>query len=418
MRGDVSSAPGDTAKHPLSSLPRKLLYGAVLSVSYILLIFISDGYSAFSIFFLICLCVSFLPVFGILPGLWRTYVMLAVSLLVMSLVPAGLLQGDFRTLPANMDLTIEISSKNLPGIDGPQHITTDGKGFRTGSRQIRYDDATPYRVFAIGASTTEQAYLDDSRTWTRLLEDSLTVALSRPVEVINTGVAGLRLVHHLATLDYIADLNPDLVLFLLGINDWNLQIRSHFDRDDRLSKPWSVRLRDRFRRSVAFTFYQLYIELPQRTTLVVRDAHFTAMTDRESRPNVVRYLPEAVSDDFAQGMAKLAERCHKGAYRCMLLTQPNAYYLGAPSTVTQYFRLTPPGQSYTLDLDSLVHIAGLYNDFVRDFAAKEAFSLCDLEAVVPKGTDAFYDDAHFNANGARIVARALAGCIIDRAPDL
>jgi hypothetical protein len=150
---------------------------------------------------------------------------------------------------------------------------------------------------------------------------------------------------------------------------------------------------------------------------VVRDAHFAAMTDRTSRPHVVRFLPETVSEDFAREMADLAERCRGAAYRCMLLTQPNAYYGQAPSSVTRHFRLTPPGRNYTLDLDSLVHTAGLYNDFVRDLAAKEQLLLCDLEAVVPKGSEAFYDEAHFNTNGARIVAEALTDCIVDRLPD-
>ncbi len=142
------------------------------------------------------------------------------------------------------------------------------------------------------------------------------------------------------------------------------------------------------------------------------------MTDRKSRPHVVQYSPQAVSEDFAQGMASLVERCRAGSYRCMLLTQPNAYYIGAPSSVTQYFRLTPPGRSYTLDLESLVHVADLYNDFVRDLAAKDAVLMCDLDAVVPKGTEAFYDEAHFNTNGARIVAQALTRCIVDQVPDL
>ncbi len=418
MPRDVSREAAGTAKSPLSSLPRKLFYGLVLSAVYAFLIFISVGYRDFLIFYIVCLCVSFLPLFGLLPSLWRTFVMLAVALLVMSLTPAGLLQGDYRTLPANMDLTIEVSSKNVPGVEGPQRITTDGKGFRTGNRVIQYQDETPYRIFAIGASTTEQAYLDDSQTWTRLLEGRLNAAVSRPVEVINTGVAGLRLVHHLATQDRIEDMNPDLVVFLVGINDWNRQIKAHFDRDERYRKPLSDWLRSRFQRSTAFTFYQIYIDLPQRTTLVVRDAHFTAMTDRKSRPHVVQYSPQAVSEDFAQGMASLVERCRAGSYRCMLLTQPNAYYIGAPSSVTQYFRLTPPGRSYTLDLESLVHVADLYNDFVRDLAAKDAVLMCDLDAVVPKGTEAFYDEAHFNTNGARIVAQALTRCIVDQVPDL
>jgi lysophospholipase L1-like esterase len=71
-----------------------------------------------------------------------------------------------------------------------------------------------------------------------------------------------------------------------------------------------------------------------------------------------------------------------------------------------------------MDLDSLVHIANLYNDFAKDMAAKENLLLCDLAAVVPKGTEAFYDDVHFNTNGARIVAQAMTDCITDLVPDL
>ena len=102
----------------------------------------------------------------------------------------------------------------------------------------------------------------------------------------------------------------------------------------------------------------------------------------------------------------------------MLMTQPTAYYVGAPETATRYFRLTPPGRVYTLDLESLVWMAELYNGFVRELAAEQGLLLCDLSAVVPKGTAAFYDDVHFNTNGARIVAGALADCISEQVPDL
>ena len=340
--------------------------------------------------------------------------MLAVALSAASFVPAALLQGDYRTLPANMDLTIEIPGQNVPGIEGRQRITTDAKGFRTCNRLVRYDDETPFRIFAIGASTTEQAFLDESRTWTRLLERSLNDTAGAPVEVINTGVAGLRLTHHLASQERIEALGPDLVLFLIGVNDWNRQVTAHFDRDERFRKTWLARMRGLFERSIAFTFHQLYVALPQQSNLVVQEAQFTAMTDRARRPYIVAFSPPAVSEGFAAAMARLAERCREGAYECMLLTQPAAYYLGAPDSVTRNFRLTPPGRSYTLDLQSLVHMEMLYNDFQRDLAAAHDLGLCDLAAGVPKGTDAFYDDVHFNTNGARIVSELVSDCIVEQ----
>ena len=44
-------------------------------------------------------------------------------------------------------------------------------------------------------------------------------------EVINTGVSGLRANNHIATLKKILKYNPDMAIFLIGINDWNHDIK-------------------------------------------------------------------------------------------------------------------------------------------------------------------------------------------------
>ncbi len=82
MPRDVKKEAEGTAQSPLTSRPRKLLYGSSLTIAYAFLLFISVDYSEFLIFYLVCLCVSFLPLVGFLPSLWRTFVMLAVALLV------------------------------------------------------------------------------------------------------------------------------------------------------------------------------------------------------------------------------------------------------------------------------------------------------------------------------------------------
>jgi hypothetical protein len=73
--------------------------------------------------------------------------------------------------------------------------------------------------------------LDDRSTWTYLLQEQLAAKTGRLVEVINTGLSGTRAINHLATLRRILAYAPDCALFLVGVNDWNKQIREHFGSD-------------------------------------------------------------------------------------------------------------------------------------------------------------------------------------------
>ena len=78
---------------------------------------------------------------------------------------------------------------------------------------------------------TEELYLDDHKTWTHLLQEGLAAAMGTRVEVVNTGLSGLRSPHHLVTLNHISRYQPDLVLILMGVNDWNHQILEAMDEN-------------------------------------------------------------------------------------------------------------------------------------------------------------------------------------------
>jgi hypothetical protein len=100
-------------------------------------------------------------------------------------------RDPFVTLTANLDYRTQFPDGVITGIEGIQHISTDEKGFRVNPR-VDYARKAGLRIFAIGASTTVDIYLDDNATWTHLLQESLREKLRRKVEVINTGVSGLR----------------------------------------------------------------------------------------------------------------------------------------------------------------------------------------------------------------------------------
>jgi hypothetical protein len=160
-------------------------------------------------------------------GLWFGIFLIAQYLLSPSLL------GDARyymTLHPSMNHVINVVGDAMPGIKGIQRITTDAMGFRV-QPPVNYEQKRGFRIFAIGASTTEQIALDDRSTWTHLLQEELVAKTGRAVEVINTGLSGTRALHHLVMLRHILDFAPDCALFLVGVNDWNKQIREHFGSD-------------------------------------------------------------------------------------------------------------------------------------------------------------------------------------------
>lgn len=106
---------------------------------------------------------------------------------------------DFRVLTPNFKRTSIIDSPFIEGISGQQTLVTDAEGFRT-TRSINYAEKPlgTVRIFTVGGSTAEELHLGNDNGWAAGLERILTQHLKRPVEVINTGVSGLRAAHHAA----------------------------------------------------------------------------------------------------------------------------------------------------------------------------------------------------------------------------
>ncbi len=63
------------------------------------------------------------------------------------------------------------------------------------------------------------------------MEKNISEKWNGNVEIINTGVSGFRAGHHLATLKHIMQYEPDMLIFLVGFNDWNLHICSFYAQE-------------------------------------------------------------------------------------------------------------------------------------------------------------------------------------------
>jgi hypothetical protein len=97
----------------------------------------------------------------------------------------------------------------------------------------------------------------------------------------------------------------------------------------------------------------------------------------------------------------------------MFVNQPTGYQPDAPADLRRHLWMTPPNTNYTLDFDSMVQLANLYNQYLLTFARKNALPSCDLAARIEPSLEFIYDDCHFNEVGAQQVAMVLEQCVAD-----
>ena len=55
-----------------------------------------------------------------------------------------------------------------------------------------------------------------------------------------------------------------------------------------------------------------------------------------------------------------------------------------------------------------------FNQVMRQVALKNGVPVCDIARTMPKSLQFFYDDVHFNINGAHKAATSLASFLIDK----
>jgi len=342
-------------------------------------------------------------------ALVRAYALwLGIFLVVQSLLTPVLL-GDAADLVINrpnMTITRNFRDGIGPGVPGPQTATTDSKGFRV-FPSVDYQRPSEARIFAIGGSTTEQEILNDDATWTHRTQVALSERSGKKVEVINTGIRGIRAKNHVATFRYIVAFHPDMILFLTGANDWVFDAFELFGYDQpRRRWVFSNTILGRAmlaeygrvfgRRSIAFS--------------IVRPLNGEPSLQRSRK---ISWLPERASDQYLDNLRKISALCHERKITCVFLTQPSAYHPDAPDSLKKSFWMTPPAASYTLTFDSLIHIAEVYNRDLIEFAKMHGHPVCDLASKIGATTENFYDDVHFTYAGSQRVAEAVTACIED-----
>ena len=310
-----------------------------------------------------------------------------------------------------------------PGITGTHVVTTDQMGFRT-LPHVDYLSKKGYRIFVIGGSTTEDAALDDSLTWTHKLQLRLEKNTGRKIEVINTGLAGARAIQNLATMERVSAFEPDLMIIYTGANDWihhmGLYAKKMSWVVNSANDPWlpenTLLGRALKRASLLLTGTEKNAERTTETRHEWGPPSRHQGDDSLARARKIEFKPEKVHAEFPYILAAMADHCLKGRFKCIFVTNAVAYALDVQEGLKKKFWMTPIHGDYTFTLESLVHLKNIYNNEVSSVARRRGIALCDAATRIPATLEYFYDDSHFNRGGAEKMAGIVEECVL-KMPD-
>lgn len=373
------------------------------------------------------------------------------------LIAAGLLTGLFileaalrilnpyplyTMLPANARWEFLPKPGVLPGINGFSLYTTNAVGIRGDE----YQADGRYNILAIGGSTTETTYLDDSESWTHLLQNELNQENGRlpgldpdmSVWVGNVGRSGHGLVEHIHALQYfVPQYRFDAVIILAGINDFipfiqqPEQYHSGYEDpanyffylhrsfytfplvDPRLARPfpqntavWNL---------AYFKAWNLLGRIPRQIVVEQADGQsYEVRRENYLDAPLLAELPELTPAllQYEENLRRLAALAQAQQIRLIFVTQPAIWHENlSPEMARQLWLgvrgdLEKPDGRYELpDLR-----AGLarFNELMLQVCREQPVECVDLAAAMTGQETYFYDDAHFNEAGGKQVAHQLA----------
>jgi lysophospholipase L1-like esterase len=334
--------------------------------------------------------------------------------------------SDYQTLPPNLKYRLEIVGDAMPGFNGVQNISTDEMGFRTTTKINYLNKNSTYRIFTIGGSTTEEIYTDDQKTWSALLQTNLTQQLGKPVEVVNTGFAGLRARQHYKTLEHILPYKPDAAIFLLGINDWNHHIKTTIKAQEatedkaakELSQPRIIRksldpvgLTHTFDLTKSILWKSVQRVVGKELISKNDGSYYAQQNHSLTRDDWRRLDIVSVSDEYADWITKIIKLCNQMAIQCLFVNQPNAYQPNMTLDLARRLWMTPPNAPYSVDLTDIQRIAKTYNNWLLQRAPLQS---CDIATALTASTEHLIDDCHFNPSGSALVADKISQCFMSK----
>jgi lysophospholipase L1-like esterase len=320
------------------------------------------------------------------------------------------IKGYKIILPSNKNEIIHHSSSSK--LDKTVHLHRNSLGFRGDEPPLDLDRYLS--IVAVGGSTTICFELADNKTWVSVLGEQLKHNFNR-LWINNAGLAGHSTFGHIILMEnFIGDLRPKVVIFLVGHNEG---IGQENDADTSIYKGLrcdSFRSLERLAGALAD-----YSEVAAAILNLKRYFSPKVTWAPPQREMNLKTEPTLEMSDATKGALMrdyLAKNSKPYELRLKTLIRISREYNIVPILMTQP-ALCGQGIDDVTGVDlSKIRVtkeinSGFYwdifeinNDLTRKVAREEDVFLIDLAREVPKSSKYYYDLTHYDNAGAEKVA--------------
>jgi len=314
------------------------------------------------------------------------------------------------------------AEEGLPGVIGSNLFTTNNMGFR-GDHIVSPKPNQEFRIFMVGGSTTECLYLDDSQSINTILQQELNkhIAGNTTAKVYNAGKSGDALPDHISMIAHrIVHLKPNVIILFSGINDLTRSIYKydylHYidDGSEKLSLLTLLKFASTEFQLPRLIYYAVRRLVPKPPTEVIeeipRQSNYREKVQVRKSTPISNRKPRLDLEAYRVNLKTIIGITKAHAVTLVFMTQQSTWNSSDPKVKDWQWILYRFGVTYREDvmneaLESL-------NDVMRQLAAEHGVPTYDLARLMTKSSDHFYDDVHFNTNGARVAGIELAYFII------
>jgi len=362
------------------------------------------------------------------PGKSRNILLLLFSLLLALGISDWVLRTIYRSFEGyyiyqpGLHRLFYPDSSVFIGITGESRFIVNEIGIRSDSIP---KDVNTKKILAIGGSTTECLYLDQSETWPSLLQQRLNK--SNHFWVGNFSKPGLHSGHHVQQLKWMREqqelLNTKTIICLVGVNDllhflgnesFYLDTTQEklfkwvFDYYGDDKKPF-------YKRSGFWTAFSA-IRKRMKYKNYIQDQKGTIYAEwrkqRQQAKKLITSLPdmEAAAANYSYNITEMIKIARENNMRILFLTQPVLWNKQNNQPFNHLFWLGKKGnlddaccgEYYATEI--LAQGMEYFNQILKTTCARNNAECFDLATQLPKDNSIFYDDCHFNENGAKRVA--------------